>query len=420
MAASESIFRKVALDRLSSPEQLDRVITIASPIGWSALSAIVMLSLAIIAWGIFGIVPTRVEGSGILVSRGGQVFDAMAPATGIVASVAAIGTDVKKGDVVATLEDRQLDQDLLHANNILREQEQELAQVTARYGREIEARRRVNAQQRENLANIIASAQQRHVFYADLLRGDEQAMTGGFLTRRFVEATRQQMEQAEQDERRARNDLLRIDADELDFADRRDQEVSRQQEAVNTARRTVEELTTRLERSTRIVSPIAGHVTEVKATVGTFVAPGKAVLSIETAGEGLELVLYIPADQGKKITPGMIVQIAPATVKKEEFGTLQGKILEISEFPVSSEGMLAVLQNAQLVTRFSAQGAPYAARVKLVPDNTTPSGYAWSGGHGPPVALSSGTTATAEVTVHTQAPITLVLPLLRQRTGIGG
>ena len=189
---------------------------------------------------------------------------------------------------------------------------------------------------------------------------------------------------------------------------------------MNAARRTVEELTTRLERGTRIVTPIAGHVTEVKATVGTFVAPGKPVLSIETAGEGLELVLYVPADQGKKITPGMVVQIAPATAKKEEFGTLRGKILEISEFPVSSEGMLAVLQNAQLVTRFSAQGAPYAARVKLVPDHTTPSGYAWSGGRGPPTLMSSGTTATAEVTVHTQAPITLVLPLLRERTGIGG
>src|ERR1700722_1326576 len=247
MAASERIFRKVALDRLSSPEQLDRVITITSPIGWAALGAIAVLSLAIIAWGILGIVPTRVEGAGILVSRGGQVFDAMAPVTGIVASVSAIGTEVKKGDIVATLEDRQLDQDLRHAENVLREQDQELAQLIARYQHETDKRRQVNEQQRENLANIIAGAQQRRAFYADSLRSDEQVMTSGFLTRRFVQETRQQKEQAEQDERRARNDLLRIDADELDPAGRRDQEVSRQQEAVNAARRTVEELTTRLE-----------------------------------------------------------------------------------------------------------------------------------------------------------------------------
>lgn len=420
MAASESIFRKVALERLSSPEQLDRLITLASPTGWAALAAILLLSLAIVVWGIFGAVPTRVDGSGILVSRGGQVFDAMAPDTGLVASVAAVGTVVGKGDTVATLDDRQLDQDVLHAGNALREQEEELAQLIARYEHEIDARRRVDAQQRENLSNIIASAQQRHSFYGDLLRDEQQVVASGFLTRRFAQETRQQMEQAEQDERRARNDLLRIDADELDLQGRRDQEVSRQQEATNAARRTVEELTSRVERNTRIVSPIAGHVTEVKATVGSVVAPGKPILSIETAGEGLELVLYIPADQGKKVTPGMTVQISPATVKKEEFGTLTGEILAISEFPVSPEGMLSVLQNAQLVTRFSAQGAPYAARVRLISDPTTASGYAWSGGRGPPVGLSSGTTAAAEVTVRTQAPISLVLPLLRARTGIGG
>jgi HlyD family secretion protein len=420
MAASENIFRKVALERLSSPEQLDRLITLTSPIGWAALAAIAVLSLAIIAWGIFGVVPTRVEGSGILVSRGGQVFDAMAPAAGGLASVAAVGTVVNKGDVVATLDDTQLDQDLLHANNALREQEEELAQLTARFQREIEARHRVDAQQRENLASTIATAQQRRAFYAGEIRSDEQVMVKGFLTRRFVQETRQQMEQAEQDEHRARNDLLRLDAEELDLTGRRDQEVSRQQEAVNAARRAVEELATRTERSTRIVSPITGHVTEVKATVGTFVAPGKSVVSIETAGKGLELVLYIPPELGKKVAPGMAVQIAPSTVKKEEYGTLVGHILDISEFPVSQEGMLAVLQNAQLVARFSAQGAPYAARVELVPDPSAPSGYAWSGGRGPPVAFSSGTTAAAEVTVHTQAPISLVLPLLRQHTGIGG
>jgi HlyD family secretion protein len=67
-----------------------------------------------------------------------------------------------------------------------------------------------------------------------------------------------------------------------------------------------------------------------------------------------------------------------------------------------------------------AQGAPYAARVKLLPDASTASGYAWSAGSGPPLVLSSGTTASADITVRRQAPITLVLPLLREKLGIDG
>lgn len=420
MAASESMFRKVALDRLSSPEQLDRLITLTSPIGWTALVAVVALLSAIAAWAIFGSVPTRVNGAGILVAKGGQVFDAMAPAAGSLASVAAIGTAVKKGDVVATLDDTQAGQDLDHARKVLNEDEEQFRQLAARFDREIGARHRVDAQQRENLTEIIAASEQRHTFYAEELKSDAPISVKGYLTRRYMQETRQQMDAAEQDGRRARNDLLRIDSEELDQRGRRDQEIWHQQQAVSAARRTVEELIIRLGRNTRVISPIAGHVTEVKATTGTVVAPGKSILSIETAGAGLELVLYIPPDQGKKVTSGMEVHIEPATVKKEEFGTLVGRVLSISEFPVSAEGMIAILQNQQLATRFSAQGAPYAARVALNRDAGTASGYAWSAGRAPPTTLSAGTTASGEVTVRTQAPITLVLPLLRERTGIGG
>jgi HlyD family secretion protein len=419
-AVSERIFRKVALERLSSPEQLDRLIALTSPTGWLALLALVVLLAAIIAWGVFGSVPTRVQGAGLLVTRGGQVFDAMAPAAGRLASIAAIGATVSKGGVVATLDDAAAEQDLRHAQNVLREQAQQLAELVARFARETEARHKVDAQQRDNLAEMIRAAQQRRAFYADALKSDEPIAAKGFITRRYVQETRQLMDNAEQDERRARNDLLRIDAGEIDQAGHRDEEVWRQQQAVNVARRSVEELQTRLDRNTRIVSPIDGHVIEVEASVGTVVAPGRPVVSIETAGTGLELALYIPPEQGKQVAPGMEVRVEPATIKKEEFGTLLGRVLDISEFPVSPEGMLAVLGNPELVKSFSTQGAPYAARIALLADPESASGYRWATGNGAPVRLSAGTTANAEITVRSQAPITLLLPLLRGKTGIGG
>lgn len=418
---SERIFRQVALDRLSSPEQLDRLITLASPVGWAALAAIAAVLAAVVAWGVFGTVPTRVEGQGILVLRGGQVFDAAAPSAGTLASVAAIGTAVNKGDTVARLDDTQLGQDLRHAQTVLQEQQQQLAELSARFDREIAARQKVDAQQRDNLNDIIRSAEQRRTFYASEMSGDEAIAEKGFITRRFVQETRQLMETAEQDAQRARNDLLRIGADELDQTDRRDQEVWHQQEAVNTARRAVEELQIKLDGDTRIVSPIAGHVTEIKAAVGTVVAPGRPVVSIEKGGgdAGLELMLYVPPEQGKTVAPGMEVRIAPATVKREEFGTLTGRVRDISEFPISPEGMQAALGNPELVKAFTAQGAPYAAHVRLAADAASPSGYKWSTGKGPPQKLSAGTTASAEVTVRTQSPMSLVLPLLREQTGIG-
>src|SRR5512137_3064196 len=68
---SENLFRKAALDKLASPEQLDVLARVTSPTGWLALGTVGMLLVGVVAWGILGSVPTRVEGEGILIRGGG-------------------------------------------------------------------------------------------------------------------------------------------------------------------------------------------------------------------------------------------------------------------------------------------------------------------------------------------------------------
>ena len=97
-----------------------------------------------------------------------------------------------------------------------------------------------------------------------------------------------------------------------------------------------------------------------------------------------------------------------------------GAVVAISDFPITPQGMVAVLHNENLVNRFSKEGAAYAATVSLEPDTETFSGYRWAVGRGPPVRLSSGTLVRAEVTTRQQRPLDLVLPLLRRLTGLDG
>ncbi len=59
-ATSDNIFRQAALERLSSPDQLDRLISLSSPLSWAALAALLVLLAAIVSWSILGTVPTRV------------------------------------------------------------------------------------------------------------------------------------------------------------------------------------------------------------------------------------------------------------------------------------------------------------------------------------------------------------------------
>ena len=73
--SNRQIFRQAALDRLSSPEQLDRLVAISDPLGWLALTTLMTLLAAIVAWGVFGKIPEQVTGKGILVSAGGRVLE---------------------------------------------------------------------------------------------------------------------------------------------------------------------------------------------------------------------------------------------------------------------------------------------------------------------------------------------------------
>ena len=66
----------------------------------------------------------------------------------------------------------------------------------------------------------------------------------------------------------------------------------------------------------------------------------------------------------------MEVRIEPSTVKREEFGTMVGTVVTVSEFPITPQGMAAVLHNDSLVTRFSKEGAPYSALVRLQRDES--------------------------------------------------
>jgi HlyD family secretion protein len=413
LPASESIYRRAALERISSPEQLDQTVGLTSPLSWLAVAALSCLMISALIWSLVGSLPISVSGTGILVTQGGQLIDAMAPASGSLTSVTYIGKVVHKGDIIANLDDTELKSEIDRAQAVLQEREVDLGAIKSSFERQITAKTKNAIAQKANFEEIIRTDEKRRDFYRDYLAREESAVTKGFISQRSLEETRREMEQAEQEAGAARSELLRLDAEELELGVRRDHEVLIAEQAMNEARRQVDSLTLQLNQGTRIISTQDGVVTELKATPGSIVQPGKPILSIETGGKGLQLLLYIPPRFGKEVKPGMAVQIEPATVRKEEFGTLLGRVLSVSDFPVTEEGITSELQNQHLAEGFMAAGPPYAARIELIADPATPSGFRWSGGRGPTGALSSGTTASATITIARRTPITFVLPILK-------
>jgi len=72
------IFRKVALERMSSPEQIDELLVVTTPKSWLALSALIILLILAVVWGFWGQLATRVSGDGVLI-RSGEARNVVEP-----------------------------------------------------------------------------------------------------------------------------------------------------------------------------------------------------------------------------------------------------------------------------------------------------------------------------------------------------
>jgi HlyD family secretion protein len=418
---TEQIFREAAIDRLSNPEQLDHIVGVTRPFDWMAAATLALGFAVLIAWSVLGRIPTRVSGEGILLSSGGRLVDAVSTASGKLASLDVnVGDEVRRDQVIAHIVQTETEQRLRQARDVLREREREHAELTNAISREIDAKLANYAAQDAGLASVIAAAEKRTAYLTDEVAKLEPAAASGIVTRKYLEDRRVELNNARERITDARNDSLKLNAQRLDLQSQRERDRMLSEFKVNDSRRTVEQLTAELERGSRILSPADGRVVELKVSGGAVLAVGAPVIEIETAGQVLEATIYMPPDRGKNIRPGMEVRVEPATIKREEYGAIVGKVVAVSDFPVTPQGMLADLHNDALVKRFSEEGAPYAAKVALERDPSTFSLYRWTSGKGPPILLSSGTLTRAEVTTREQRPIDLVIPLTKRLTGIGG
>jgi len=99
-----SIYRRSSLERLSSPEQLDRLVQITTPLGWLALITFIGLLIAALLWGILGQLPVVVNAEGVLVRPGGVVRVVTLEAGQLRELYVDVGDVVQAGQIVATID----------------------------------------------------------------------------------------------------------------------------------------------------------------------------------------------------------------------------------------------------------------------------------------------------------------------------
>jgi HlyD family secretion protein len=418
--AQHQIFRKVALDRLSSPEQLDQLMRVISPLGWLALLPLVGLILIAVLWGWFGSVPIKVFGQCVLINPVG-LADVNSLSGGRVTEVSVrVGDTVKVDQVVARVAQPELADRIEKTESRLRELESQGRIVRSFSGRTSQLSGQSIAQQKVSLETQLRALQERAGILKQRIETQQQLLEQGLITKRQILQTRQDQAQAELDADNVRGQIKQLDLRGLETDKRGQNEVANIQSQINEARRALDSLLESRKQMTAVLSPYEGRVVDIKTGIGSLVAQGSSLMTIEKAtGEkgGLQAVIYAPAAEGRKVQVKMTAQVTPSTVKREEHGFMLAEVTYVSDYPATAQSMMLLLQNETLVRELMGNSPPIGIRAALLPADTF-SGYRWSSPEGPPVAIKSGTLCSAEIVVARQRPIALVIPALRKSLGV--
>jgi HlyD family secretion protein len=417
----KSVFRKKSVEELSSPDQLDQLMQVTTSKGWIALITFCAFLGAALLWGVVGSVPTRVQGTGVIIKTGG-IYDVMPLASGQVTDVRVRpGDRVEKGQVIARVEQPELRDKLKQVREeleVLRSRHRRLKQFQEK---DTELQVDLVKQERESYRASISDAQERIDWLTEKVDSQQNLLEEGLITKKTLLNTKNQLQSAQQRIARLRSKLKQTTLKKLTSVNQRQQEVSRSRSKIDKLELQVKQLKEQLQTDSEVTSPHAGRIIEVLVEPGGLAQRGRAIARLDRPGGGpqdLQAVVYIPGTDGKKVKSDMEVHVSPTTVKKEEFGSIKAEVSRVSEFPATPARMQRVLNNDQLVKMLAAKNAPYEMYASLKVDPSTFSGYKWSSSSGPQTHIRSGTMCQATVTVKERRPIELVMPALKKLFGV--
>lgn len=164
-------------------------------------------------------------------------------------------------------------------------------------------------------------------------------------------------------------------------------------------------------KQTTVTAPFSGQIVGLNVSPGQVVQFGEPLYTIQRSvaqPSNTSVYLFVPSANGSGLAPGMSVNVTVSTAPSAAFGVLRGKISRVSEAPLSTAAVTALVGNPDLAQVLTKNGPPLLAEVTLTRNGKTRSGFSWSTPKGPPFPLEAGTPVTAKVVEQQQKPINVI------------
>lgn len=400
------------ITRPPSPDRLDRALQVNTSLGWLALAALAAVVAGAILWSFLSTAPVKVSAQGMLLSSLG-IADVNATGTGrIVAIRARVGDKVRRGDALAEI--GQFDTaDKLRSKELelvgLRGERQRLEEFQSRVGA---AQAQLAHDRKEGLEARVESLRRRIDSLLDMERNTRSLVEKGVIVQARLLETVNERTRAQDDYAQTRNSLIQLVAERETQKAQNEREILAIDMKIAAAEREAEVLKGLLSRATTVQAPTDGTIVEAAFGLNDLVQTGMAIMRMLPAGSSNSLLamVYVSGAEGKRVRPGMAVQIVPANARLQRDGYMEARVVEVSNLPATRESMQRVLKNEGLVQQLTAKGPPFEVVVALARDPASPTGFRWSMGQGLPSPPESGTIAEAKIVVDRIPVIALAVP----------
>jgi HlyD family secretion protein len=295
MSAPDRIFRQAALDRLSSPEQLDQLMQVTTPKSWMALAAFGFLILTALAWGIFGRIAYQVRGRGIFLKSEG-VFLVAARGEGVVTDLPIRhGQVVTNGQLLARVSQPELLIRLRQAMTNLGGLQSSLQQLAEQQEREQTLEAQDVAAQQYLLETMLTNYSAQIAALVARTNVQSELYGRGLVSKSQYLDTQNSLYGAQHDLYRTRVQLQEAAMTQFQTQARRRQLKADREDQILVAQQQVESLSNLYVLKTEVYSPYSGEILEVLVKAGDLLAPNSPIASLQGSTNDLEARLFLRA-----------------------------------------------------------------------------------------------------------------------------
>ena len=370
------LFRKKALDSLSNPENLKEPMRLLNPGFWSLLISLIGFSTFILTWSIFGRLPVRIKGQGILYSSN-TIFFSQPKISARVKNVnVKTGDCVFKDDVLALLDSDELE---IEKKKIKRHLDKITLDSKIEY--ELET------------SQLELKKKELDRYYDLLINGAVSKMN---------------YEKIELEFKSLKANIVKNN--------------NQREQLIFDKKLNLQKIDDQIKSHSMITSNIDGCIIGTNVKIGQYVNSGDKIFQLTTENKDTPLTsfAFLPTRDGKRIKVGQIVKITPTTTNKQRHGGISGEVISVNSLPITRDDLLTKFGNEIVVSKLLMTDSEPMIQImtSLNRDANSISGYDWGGGKGADLNLTSGTMTNVSIIVERRRPITYMIPLLRDLSGI--